>query len=243
MLEWLVAPMNQARLHDLTLAVAWHGRLMVVAWSLLFPTGIIMARFFKIAPRQSWPDQIDNKIWWHSHLTLHALGAAVVVVAVGLIWQSASSNTWNLHSMLGWLVLTALGCQFVSGWLRGTKGGPTAPAADGSPRGDHYDMTRRRRAFERFHKTIGYVGLLLSVGASASGLWLVNAPRWMPLLCALWWTILVVAWIVLQRRGFAVDTYQAIWGPDAVHPGNTKPLTWGMHRRSSRTNIQDDHKQ
>jgi Eukaryotic cytochrome b561 len=242
MLEWLVAPMDQARAHDLALAVAWHGRLMVLAWSLLFPAGIFMARFFKITPRQKWPDETDNKIWWHAHLTLHALGAAVVVVAVGLIWQTASSSAWNAHSMLGWLVVSALVGQFVSGLLRGTKGGPTALAADGSQRGDHYDMTRRRRAFEGVHKSVGYVGLLLSVGASASGFWLVNAPRWMPLVCALWWAILVVAWSVLQWRGFAVDTYQAIWGPNAEHPGNAKPLTWGMHRLPPTTNMQDNGK-
>ena len=161
-------------------------------------------------------------------------------MAMGLIWQTASRTAWNLHSMLGWMVLIALVCQVLSGVLRGTKGGPTVPAADGSPRGDHYDMTRRRRAFEGFHKSVGYVGLLLSVAASASGFWLVNAPLWMPLLCVLWWTMLAFAWSVLQRRGFAVDTYQAIWGPDAVHPGNAAPPpTWGMHRRSSTTHLRD----
>lgn len=242
MLEWLFAPMDQARVHDLTTAIAWHGRLMILAWSLLFPAGIVMARFFKITPRQTWPDQIDNKIWWHSHLTLHCLGCAVVIAAVGLIWQSARYSAWNNHSRLGWLVIAALTCQFVSGWLRGTKGGPTARTTNGSPRGDHYDMTRRRRVFEGFHKAVGYMGWLLSVAASGSGLWLVNAPRWMGLLCVLWWMMLFALWSELQRRGFAVDTYQSIWGPDAEHPGSAMPLRWGVHRRPAKINMQDVNK-
>jgi hypothetical protein len=37
-------------------------------------------------------------------------------------------------------------------------------------------------------------------------------------------------WVTLQRRGLAVDTYQAIWGPDPQHPGNATPPGWGMNR-------------
>jgi hypothetical protein len=128
------------------------------------------------------------------------------------------------------VVASAFG-QFLSGWLRGSKGGPTAPAADGSLNGDHYDMTRRRKLFEAAHKSVGYLGLLLSTAAVGSGFWLVNAPRWMPLIWSTWWLMLAAVWVVLQRRDFAVDTYQAIWGPDAQHPGNRLATNWGMRRR------------
>ena len=42
---------------------------------------------------------------------------------------------------------------------------------------------------------------------------------------------MVVACVVLQRRGRAIDTYQAIWGPGAEHPGNQrKPIGWGIRQ-------------
>lgn len=43
---------------------------MVVAWGVLLPLGILIARFFKVTPRQRWPAELDNKFWWYSHLTL-----------------------------------------------------------------------------------------------------------------------------------------------------------------------------
>lgn len=44
------------------------------------------------------------------------------------------------------------------------------------------------------------------------GFALADAPRWMVLVIAAWWLLLVVAFVILQKRGRAVDTYVAIWG-------------------------------
>jgi len=47
----------------------------------------------------------------------------------------------------------------------------------------------------------------------------------------LWWAALIVVFVLLQRRGMAVDTYQAIWGDDPAHPGNRLPHPgWGVRR-------------
>ena len=44
---------------------------------------------------------------------------------------------------------------------------------------------------------------------------------------------LILAFITLQRRGYAYETYQAIWGPDPRHPGNQKlPTGWAVKRPS-----------
>jgi hypothetical protein len=92
-------------------------------------------------------------------------------------------------------------------------------------------MTPRRLAFEYAHKTLGYLALLLGIAAIATGLWQANAPRWMALGLIGWWGCVIAAFIVLQRRGRAFDTYQAIWGPDLRHPGNRrKPIGWGIRR-------------
>lgn len=232
MIEWLLAPIDTARLHDLSAAVAWHGRLMVLAWAFVFPTGIVVARFFKITPRQKWPQQLDSKVWWYTHLTTQYAGALLTGVAVFLIWQVTRDHAQSSHAVLGWVLVSAALCQLAGGWLRGSKGGPTAPALDGSLAGDHYNMTRRRRVFEHAHKTVGYASFVVSVAAIVTGLWYVNAPRWMFVLCGAWWAALVAVWCLLQRRGLAIDTYQAIWGVDRIHPGNlTATPGWGTRRR------------
>jgi hypothetical protein len=108
--------------------------------------------------------------------------------------------------------------QFLAGWLRGTKGGPSEPQM----RGDHYDMTTHRLIFEYVHKSVGYLALGLAAGTILTGLWTANAPYWMWLMLGLWWLVLLAAALVLQARGRYVGSYQAIWGPDPVHPGNRR---------------------
>lgn len=231
MVDWLLAPIDLSRPHTVSGLVAWHARLMVLGWGLLLPAGIVIARFLKITPRQDWPRALDNKTWWWLHLFLQYSGVASILFALGLIVAKGVHVT-GLHAVLGWSVVALTLAQVLSGLLRGSKGGPTAPGADGSLYGDHYSMSRRRRAFEHFHKSVGYLALLLAVGAIVSGLWLANAPKWMWLVITTWWLSLLAIGAVLQRKGYAVDTYQAIWGPDPRHPGNqVPPIGWGVRRR------------
>lgn len=230
MLDWLLTPIDPTRTHAITGMVAWHARLMVAAWAILLPLGVIAARYFKIMPRQKWPQELDNKTWWIAHLTLQYSGAAALLVAVGLVAHGAQVPA-HIHGWLGWGAVVVTIAQLLGGWLRGSKGGPTAPQHDGSLDGDHYSMSHRRLVFERFHKTAGYVGLLAALAALSTGLWLANAPRWMWGMLGAWWLVLGVLAIVLQRRGFAVDTYQAIWGPEPCHPGNRRrPIGWKIRR-------------
>lgn len=228
MIEWLAAPIDPSRLHIVADAVSWHGRLMTLSWGILLPLGILVARFFKITPGQDWPNRIDNRFWWRSHLSLQYSGIVLMLAGTLIILIAGSGSArWQTHGLLGHaVVLLGLG-QILGGWLRGSKGGPT----EAEVRGDHYDMTARRRAFEWLHKSLGYMALILGVAAIVSGLWQANAPRWMWLSLGAWWSLLIGLAIVLQRQGRAFDTYQAIWGPDPRHPGNhLKPTGWGMHR-------------
>jgi hypothetical protein len=218
-LDWLFASIDPSRPHALTDAVAWHGRLMWLSWAAMFPLGILIARFYKITRKQKWPEQVDSHVWWYTHLGLQHAGIVVMLAALWLILQTSERMGGN-HATLGWSVIALCGVQFLGGWLRGSKGGPTEPAADGSLAGDHYDMTRRRRIFEAVHKSVGYAAVLLAAVTILNGLWLVNAPRWMCIVLAAWWLLLTVVAVVLQRRGFTIGSYQAIWGPDPKHPGN-----------------------
>lgn len=237
-LGWLKEPLDPGRSHSIDAFSSWHARCMVFAWSVLFPVGMLTARFFKIMPGQDWPRVKDNPAWWKIHLRCQWTGAGCAIVGLAIImpYVSRTSTTAGAHRFLGWTVLTMLVLQVASGVLRGSKGGPTKPAADGSWRGDHYDMTPRRVVFEYVHKTLGYVAFLLAAATTVLGLWEVNAPRWMWGGLGCWWVLLVATFCYLQQRGMARDTYEAIWGPELDHPGNRrKPIGWGIRRSEPRT--------
>ncbi|MEM1299166.1 MAG: cytochrome b561 domain-containing protein [Pseudomonadota bacterium] len=227
MIDWLLAPVDPTRAHEVGAYVSWHGRLMVLAWGALFPLGILIARFWKITPRQDWPRELDNQAWWRAHLGLQYSGGAAMLAALALILLAGGAGS-STHANVGWVVAGLAALQFAAGWFRGTKGGPT----DTTLRGDHFDMTPRRLAFEHFHKFAGYGLLALAVWGIASGMWLANAPVWMWAGLGSWWATLVAAFVILQRQGRAVDTYQAIWGPDPSLPGNRRrPIGWGIRRQ------------
>ena len=230
-MEFLLSPIDATRTHEVGFLISWHGRFTVLAWAVLLPVGILIARFTKILPSFDWPNKLDNKLWWYSHLFFQYTGSLVLLVGIVLIYIAETSGEWHWHRILGWITVALCVFQVFSGVVRGTKGGPTEPAADGSWRGDHYDMTLHRRIFEYFHKTCGYSALFISIGAVISGLWYANAPVWMWIVLPIWWSVLIAAFIILQRKGMAYDTYQAIWGPSDEHPGNRmKAIGWGVKR-------------
>ena len=243
MVSWLLSPVDSSRPHDVDAATSWHGRLMVLIWAILFPAGILAARFFKIMPGQDWPRIVDNKHWWQTHLFTQYTGGALLLIALPLALYSTGTSQDAFvdgHHVLGWSVALLAAWQFLGGWLRGTKGGPTDPSPDGSLRGDHYDMTRRRRLFEYAHKIGGYAALLTATAAIVTGLYAANAPRWMWLGLIGWWGLLIVLAVRLQAKGLARDTYEAIWGPDNQHPGNRlRPIGLGV-KRLGETNSASD---
>ena len=128
--------------------------MMALAWLVLLPAGALVARFYKVLPRQDFPAVTDSKAWWRAHLLLQYGGTALAAAGLWTAWD-ALDGAWdlsNLHTLLGLAVMGLCAMQVVSAWLRGTKGGPTDthadPADPGTWRGDHFDMTRRRRLFE-----------------------------------------------------------------------------------------------
>ena len=231
MWEWLLQPIDPSRAHDLGAHLKWHGRVMVIAWGFCVPLGVIAARFFKVLPRQRFPEVVDNRVWWRTHLGAQISAIALTLIGLWLIVQrpetttSITSTVW-VHRAFGWSVLWLGIMQGLSGAFRGTKGGPK----DRQMRGDHYDMTPRRHAFEYFHKTAGYTALILSMVAVLSGCWQANAPMWMWVVLPLWWALMAALFMLFQRRGMVIDTYVAIWGPDAAHPGNRRRQWDDMER-------------
>jgi len=233
MLSWMHLTLSGAADHTLAPQIAWHGRLMVAGWSILLPTGILAARFFKVLPRQNWPERLDNRAWWHAHRWLNCAGLAAAALALFLILRrpAGAGALAFAHRAAGFAVLGLGVFQLLGGVLRGTKGGPTGERM----RGDHFDMTPRRVRFERLHKSLGWLAMPLAALATVFGLVLADAPRWMAVLIAAWWLLLVAAFVALQKGGRCFDTYQAIWGPDPTLPGNQrKPIGWGIRRIPAR---------
>ncbi len=227
-------------IHEIPPWAAWHGRLMVAAWIVILPLGVLLARFFKVTPRQRWPETLDNKRWWHLHLALQYSGVAIMTVAAVLAACNANlaRSAFPLHGLLGWLVVALGWLQVVGGLLRGSKGGPQ-PGTEGARnipmRGDHYDMTRRRVIFEHVHKAGGYLAIALAPIVVALGLHAAAAPHWMGWLIATACIggLSIFSW--LQWSGRCIDTYQAIWGASRDHPGNRRPpIGWAIRRFEDR---------
>jgi hypothetical protein len=227
--QWLLSPLSGASDHHVSEWVMWHARLMVAAWAVMLPIGALAARFFKVTVNQDWPKQLDNRFWWNAHRSLQYVGVLVMVIGAAIAWGrgSHSTNSSALHAYLGWGVIALGLLQVLAAWFRGSKGGPTEP----QPRGDHYDMTRHRVWFERVHKCGGWLAVVLAIATIVLGLIVADAPRWMVVTLIMWWLALVGIGVWLQRAGRCIDTYQAIWGPDPKHPGNSrKPIGWGVVR-------------
>lgn len=230
MLHWLTAGLSGSQQHPIEPSwVYFHAWCMALAWGVLLPAGALAARYFKITPRQRWPEELDNRTWWYAHQGLQWAGIALMSFGVQLAWGSgaAASPATRWHAAAGWIVLALGWLQALAGLARGSMGGPT----DTRLRGDHYDMTIHRRWFERLHKSVGWAAVLGGAGVMALGLWTADAPRWMPLALSAWWLALAIAAARWQMQGRCVDTYQAIWGPDLAHPGNRRrPIGWGVRR-------------
>ncbi len=231
---WLITPLSGSTVHEISVAASWHARLMVMAWSILLPSGVLIARFYKVTPKQHWPKTLDNTFWWYMHLACQILGLLLGCVGLYLILsvQTHSLNQTGAlwHTVCGWVVMSLGIMQAMGGTFRGSKGGPTKTVL----RGDHYDMTPYRRIFETLHKSLGYMALVLALCTVSLGLWVSDAPRWMPIIIAAWYLGLLGLGVRLQYLGRCFDTYQAIWGDDAQHPGNTLPAAgWGSKRYSA----------
>ncbi len=237
-LHWLLTPISGAGDHFIADPIAWHGRLMVLALGLLTPPVIIVARFFKVTPRQDWPCDLDNPFWFITHRRWgHISGAMVAAGLFFVLVERGWEPPWqNLHTGAGWAIIVLVLIQVIGAWLRGSHGGPIDPFTRQSrpPQqwpGDHYSMTPRRVAFEYVHKTVGYVLLALTIVALVTGLIAADAPRWMPVALGMWWIVMLGVFVVLQRVGRCIDTYQAIWGLDPSLPGNRRrPIGLGIVR-------------
>ena len=104
--EWLITPVSGSLSHQIGPNSYWHGRLMVIAWSLAVPVAIIVARFYKVTPRQNWPTELDNKFWWHMHRYSNIFAVGISLIGIYLVYGNNRyvGELRDTHGMLGWLV-------------------------------------------------------------------------------------------------------------------------------------------
>jgi hypothetical protein len=204
-----------------------HASLMIMAWLVLLPAGAMIARFCKVMPRQDWPLVLDNQFWWWLHRVLQYSGVTCALAGLFIAVRAVGGIDWGLpHVQAGLLVVALALCQVVSTWFRGSKGGPTGRGANPQRpetwRGDHYDMTLRRRVFEAWHRTFGWLSILLAAVTIMLGLRLYGWPSLLSGIALLLLLSGLAAFALLARLSRRIGTYQAIWGPDPVHPGNRR---------------------
>ena len=214
----------------LTIPIHWdyHAILMVAIWLVLVPLCILTIRFGKPKPTLNGIREkvsIKNIVWWwfnvHKYGLFLAVGLSLAGLAVAMIASKGFSG--SLHSIFG-ITTIILGClQVVSGWLRGKHGGrnyyTAVPDDPATWRGDHYDMTPRRRKFEAYHKTAGYFAGFFAVGAVASGLMQYPMPGLLGFILVAALVIFVLC-VVLEYKGLRYDGYRAAHGYNPEHPYN-----------------------
>ncbi|HJV88204.1 MAG TPA: cytochrome b561 domain-containing protein [Noviherbaspirillum sp.] len=213
-----------------TIDIHWdrHAFLMITAWFVLVPAGVIAIRFFKPLPK---PDGIArgtgrfdrNLLWWTIHWTFlyTAIALSLAGMTVALVVSKGFSG--SLHAVFG-IGTVVFGCmQIVSAWFRGTHGGKHGAHSDPSDpstwHGDHYDMTPRRRWFEAYHKNGGYFTLALAIAAASTGvqqLWIDAVAVFILVILG----VLLMIAVVLEGWGYRQDTYRSVYGNHPDHPFN-----------------------
>lgn len=215
---------------DQTIEIHWdyHAYLMVGIWFVLVPLCILAIRFGKPKPSLygiTKKISVTNPLWWW--FTFHKLGLYLAVIlslgGVAVAMTVSGGFSASMHAIFG-ILTVFFGCmQVVSSWFRGRHGGKYYATADPEDpetwRGDHYNMTTRRRLFEAYHKTAGYLAMLCAAGAVGSGLMQFH----LPILASILLVVaagLFVLWMVLTYKGLQHDGYRAVFGYGLEHPYN-----------------------
>jgi hypothetical protein len=215
---------------DRAVEVHWnyHALLMVGIWFILVPIAVIAIRFFKPKPTTYGIERGTGRmdpglIWWTIHYGL--LYMAIGLAIAGTTWAVFISEGFSgtVHSVFGLSTVFFGALQIVSAWFRGSHGGIRSEKSDPDDpstwHGDHFDMTRQRRWFEAYHKSFGYLVMVLALGAVASGL----QQYWLPTVAITLGVILFVLFALsayLEGKGYRQDTYRSVYGNHPDNPFN-----------------------
>ncbi len=215
---------------DKTIEIHWdnHALLMFSIWFVLVPAALLIIRFGKPQPSAfgipRGTTRFDTKLlWWTLHYSLLYSALALAIAAALLAIYLSGGFSGTLHAWFGGGTILLGMLQIVSAWFRGSHGGKQGTESDPEDpstwRGDHFDMTARRRWFEAYHKTAGYLTVAAAVGALATGL----SQLWITGIAIAFILVVIIGLLlatVLQAFGFNIDTYQSVYGNHPEHPFN-----------------------
>lgn len=124
-----------------------HGSLMMISWGFLLPSGTLLAKFYKHRP---------DGLWFKLHRSIQMLGLLLAVIgwAIALVnfnvFLDVGFNNYY-HGICGMVVMILGILQPLNALIR-----PHAPNAD-------EEKTTKRFAWEIWHKSSGYIAVLLAV--------------------------------------------------------------------------------
>mmetsp|Transcript_69441 Transcript_69441/g.104770 ORF Transcript_69441/g.104770 Transcript_69441/m.104770 type:complete len:391 (-) Transcript_69441:64-1236(-) len=130
-----------------------HGSLMMIAWGLLLPSGVIIAKFLKHRP---------DGLWFRIHKPLQITG--LIIALTGWIIALVNFNVFGdkgytnyYHGVMGCTVMTIGLLQPINAFFR-----PHAPEP-----GEETPLPRL--LWEVLHKSMGWIAVLLAVGTISLG--------------------------------------------------------------------------
>ncbi|PNH02921.1 hypothetical protein TSOC_011066 [Tetrabaena socialis] len=154
--------------NDKTAAVVVHGMLMLAAWVLLLPFGVLSARHRWVLGGARFPCAPKAKeAWFYVHVTCQLTGlvcfiAGFVLAVIQLEIQDTSGPA-AAHKVAGYVLVGVAGAQLVVGFVR--------PAPDAP----------RRPLWNGLHHNLGRVAMLLAWAVSSLGMFLASSRHTQPL--------------------------------------------------------------
>jgi len=134
-----------------------HGVLMGVAYAIVFPLGLMIARYGK--GRADW--------WFKGHFFLQNYGLILMIIGVciGYTLPALQYNSFTYHAILGTIIWVLTLVQVVMGYLRPHK----EPGED---------ITPQRMVFEFFHHWLGRSILILAIVQIIAGIRELEVANW-----------------------------------------------------------------
>lgn len=124
-----------------------HGALMLIGWGFLLPSGVLVAKFFRILP---------NGLWFKIHRAVQSLGlvctiAGFIIALVNFDVFSSGGGISFIHGCLGATTMTLGLFQPLNAFIRP------------HPNQEGQEPNKLRTIWEIVHKSSGYGACLLAV--------------------------------------------------------------------------------
>jgi uncharacterized Zn-binding protein involved in type VI secretion len=161
-----------------------HGILMFVAWGVLAPVAMMIARFAK-----QWPWFGDNGRWFkHFHRPMMILAVLITWASFIIALIMVEGNHFMVtHTYFGLVVVICATYQPINAAMRGTHE-------------DHAQMTRKRVIFETVHKATGRTAILIGLVAIPTGIKALGGSDAFFTFYIVWASLLAVVFIALSIK-------------------------------------------